>query len=74
MIAELARETERMAIPLDFPRAIPTQQARRPAQFASVAALLLIGHVTLYPQAFGAWVQRRSRSSDFITGEANPSG
>lgn len=58
MIAQLARETERLAAPLDFVRAVPTAPLRRRVPYASVAAVLLLGHLALAPDAMRAWFHR----------------
>jgi hypothetical protein len=58
MVSQLALETERIAGPLDFPRAVPTRGAQRPAVFASLGTTVLLLHLILMPQAFGAWIQR----------------
>lgn len=58
MVLQLADETARIAASLDFPRAVPSRDAQRPAMFASVGLILVLGHALLFPQAFGAWMKR----------------
>lgn len=58
MIGQLARETERMAQGINFAGAMPLAPLARPAVFASVATVLLIGHLLVAPAAMGTWLRR----------------
>lgn len=58
MVAQLGRETERIAAPLDFPRAVPVRDAQRALLFAAIATVLIVLHAVLMPLAFNAWLNR----------------
>jgi len=58
MITQLARETERLAAPLDFVQAVPSTAVRRALPFAAVAAVLLLGHIALAPGMMSTWLRR----------------
>ncbi len=67
MVAQLARETERLAAPLSFPRAVPAAPFLRPAACAWGAAALLLGHVLVVPDAMAVWLRRiLSPSADIL--------
>ncbi len=58
MISQVALDTERMSVPLDFVRAIPTDSVKRPAMFAGIAAVAFMGHVALMPNEMSVWARR----------------
>lgn len=58
MVSQLALETERLAAPLDFIRAIPMDRLRRPVAVLGMTGVLLTVHVVLAPGAMANWAQR----------------